>query len=234
MDTKSLLSVVLGLKDSSWHICDVDLDTEEETVYVTLQYTTPLHFHCKKCGSSEYKHIHDNKSRIWRHKDLCEFMTVLKADVPRVRCAQCGCVSQITIPWAHVFMRITHSFAQQILNGCVVMSLSDVQKSYRISWYTLSKVLNGAVESARKSKDISRVNVLGIDEVAIRKGHVYLTLFYDLGRGEVIWVGENRRSETVHQFVDFFGEQQFKALRFHLERLSQDNSDILKERRTAM
>jgi transposase len=212
MDTKNLLSVVLGLEDSSWHISDVDLNTKEETVYVTLRYATPLQFHCKKCASTEYKHIHDHKTRTWRHKDLCEFMTVLKADVPRVSCAQCGCVSQVTIPWAQAFMRITHSLAQQILDACVVMSLSDVQKTYRISWYTLSHVLARAVASARQVKDISHVKVLGIDEVALHKGHVYLTLFYDLERSEVIWVGENRRCETVQQFVHFFGTENFHAL----------------------
>ncbi len=132
MDTKKLLSVVHGLEDSSWHICDVDLNTKEETVCVTLQYATPLQFHCKKCGRTEYTHIHDHKTRTWRHKDLCEFMTVLKADVPRVSCVQCGCVSQVTIPWAQIFMRITHSLAQQILDACMVMSLSDVQKTYRM------------------------------------------------------------------------------------------------------
>jgi transposase len=212
MNTKSLLSVVLGLDTSSWYITDVDLNTTEEIVYVTLNYRKPLHFKCKDCGCTQYEHIHDHKQRTWRHKDLCEYLTVLKADVPRVSCKSCHRISQVSIPWAKAFMRTTLSFQQQILDACVVMSLSDVQKMYKVSWYTLSMILIRAIANARAVKDTSSVRFLGIDEIAIRKGHTYLTLFYDLEQGEVIWVGEDRRYETLLQFVEWFGEEHFRAL----------------------
>ena len=212
MNTKNLLSIVLGLDNSCWYIADVDLNQKEEIVYIQMQYKTPLAFTCEECGCTQYKHIHDHKQRTWRHKDLCEYQTVLKADVPRVVCSDCGRVSQVTIPWAHAFMRTTLSFQKQLLNACVTMSLADVQKTYRVSWYTLSNILTRAIDTARANKDITHVKYLGIDEIAIHKGHSYLTLFYDLERSEVIWVGENRRYETVLEFADWFGIDNFQSL----------------------
>lgn len=212
LNTKNLLSVVLGLDNSSWHIADVDLNLKEEVVYIQMQYKSPLAFKCDECGCVDYKHIHDHKKRTWRHKDLCEYKTVLKADIPRVTCSECGRVSQIIIPWADAFMRTTRSFQEQILYACVTMSMADVQKTYRISWYTLSNILTRAIDNARKAKDVINVKNLGIDEIAIHKGHSYLTLCYDLDRSEVIWVGENRRCETVLEFAEWFGKENFQTL----------------------
>ena len=90
---------------------------QEEIVYIQLQYSKPLTFRCEECGCTTYKHIHDHKQRTWRHKDLCDYKTVLKADVPRVCCTSCERIGQVSVPWAHLFMRITLAFQQQILDA---------------------------------------------------------------------------------------------------------------------
>ena len=42
------------------------------------------------------------------------------------------------------------------------------------------------------------LRILGIDEVSRKKGHKYLTLVYDLERGEWVWVGKPFPPEALH------------------------------------
>lgn len=212
MDTKKFLSTILGLEKSVWYIADVDLDIPKETVNVTLRYNALPSFACPHCGATTRHRIHDHKARTWRHKDLCEYITVLSARIPRMRCGSCGRVTQVPVPWADVMLRITHSFETQILNACALMSLSDVQKMYRVSWYTVVGVLTRAIERNRATKSYDHIRHLGVDELAIHKGQRYLTLCYDLDAGEVIWIGAGRDYQTVKQLVGWFGAERFAAL----------------------
>ncbi len=42
------------------------------------------------------------------------------------------------------------------------------------------------------------LHIPGIDEVSRKKGHKYLTVVYDLDRGQVAWIGKDRTQETVN------------------------------------
>ena len=43
---------------------------------------------------------------------------------------------------------------------------------------------------------------IGIDEIAYRKGHRYLTCVVDHATGRLVWAGEGRNSETLGRFFD--------------------------------
>lgn len=213
MDTKMFLSAVLGLQDSVWYIADVGLDVAGATVDVTLQYRHAPSFVCPECGADAGHSVHDHKERTWRHKDLCEYLTVLHARVPRMCCGSCGKVTQVAVPWAGVMMRVTHAFEVQVLNACALMPLSDVQKMYRVSWYTLTTMIERAVQRHRQNKCYDSIRHLGFDEIALRKGqNDYVTLVYDLDRSEVIWVGQGRGYQTAKSFIAWFGADRFAAL----------------------
>lgn len=48
--------------------------------------------------------------------------------------------------------------------------------------------------------DISKVKRIGIDEFAVRKGHVYKTIIVDLDTGRIIYVGDGRGSSSLTDF----------------------------------
>jgi len=57
------------------------------------------------------------------------------------------------------------------------------------------------------------LRVIGIDEVSRNKGHRYLTLVYDLQRGQLVWVGKDRTKETLGRFFDELGSRRSCNLR---------------------
>jgi transposase len=43
---------------------------------------------------------------------------------------------------------------------------------------------------------------IGIDEIAYRKGHRYLTCVVDHTTGRLVWAGEGRNQDTLGRFFD--------------------------------
>jgi len=65
-------------------------------------------------------------------------------------------------------------------------------------------------------RDLSTVTAIGIDEIARRKGHKYVTLVYqiDAGYRRLLWVGKNRTAKTLRHFFRQFGTERTARLRF--------------------
>ena len=54
--------------------------------------------------------------------------------------------------------------------------------------------------------------VIGIDEIAIRKGHTYRIVVSDLVRGRPIWFGGEDRSEaSMGQFYSWLGAKRVRV-----------------------
>ena len=73
-----------------------------------------------------------------------------------------------------------------------------------------------AVEWGRAHHDLGGIEALGIDEIAWQRGHRYLTLVSqtDAHCKRLLWVGRERKSETLHGFFDGSGPARTEAVRF--------------------
>jgi transposase len=212
MDIPDLLHAVLKLPKSGWEIVAVQVDEPTETLFVELEYKDDMRLLCPECGSDCTGHIYDHYERTWRHKDLCEYRTMLHANVPRVTCKHCKKVVLIDVPWADKQMRVTFSFERLLVNGCILMPISDVRRMYDVSWYTICNALERTITELQKKKTYDSVRTIGVDEIAIHKGHEYLTIVYDLIKSEVIWIGRDRTYASLLEFVSWFGVDRFKQL----------------------
>jgi hypothetical protein len=68
------------------------------------------------------------------------------------------------------------------------------------------------VQYGLENRDLSGITHIGIDEIARRKGHNYLTNVYDLGTRKLIWSGEGRSEQTLRQFFEYLGPEKAKSL----------------------
>jgi transposase len=65
------------------------------------------------------------------------------------------------------------------------------------------------VEWGLEHRELSGVTAIGVDEIAWRKGHHYLTMVYqiDSGSTRLLWVGKERTVKTLLRFFRFFGKE---------------------------
>jgi len=123
----------------------------------------------------------------------------------RVVCPTCG-VRVEKVPWADRWSRVTTSLARVVAELARAADLSTVAREYQINWKTVAGILHQVVEWGLAQRRQRALRVLGIDEVSRKKGHKYLTLVYDLERGELVWVGKERTRSTVEGFFDELGD----------------------------
>ena len=94
----------------------------------------------------------------------------LLIEVPRVRCAVCGCVRRIHLGIAEPRRAYTRAFARHVLDLTRVMTLKDVALFLGVGWDCVKDILkrNPARRLARPR--LRSVRYLAIDEISVRKG----------------------------------------------------------------
>lgn len=82
-----------------------------------------------------------------------------------------------------------------------MLPLSDVARHFGIDWKTVKDIDKHFLEQDFGKTDYEGLRVLAVDEIAISKGHQYLTVVLDYLSGRVVWTGKDRTKETL---ADFF------------------------------
>jgi transposase len=94
-----------------------------------------------------------------------------------------------------------------------VLSWREAAAHFGVDWKTVATVVKRAVEWGLKHRPWKPLHVIGMDEVSRSKGQRYLTLVYDLERGQLVWAGENRDSETMRRFFAWLGRRRGRSIR---------------------
>ena len=84
------------------------------------------------------------------------------------------------------------------------MTISAVAKHFGLRWETVKNIDKTHLQDTLPSlnpEELTDLKYLGVDEVARAKGHDYMTLVYDLGSGQLVWVHAGRTSDILSQFL---------------------------------
>ena len=73
---------------------------------------------------------------------------------------------------------------------------------------------------------------IGVDEIAWKKGHKYLTLTYQINNGAVrlLWIGKDRTEKTFHLFFDKLGEEKLKLIKYVCSDMWKAYLKVIRER----
>lgn len=80
------------------------------------------------------------------------------------------------------------------------MTLRDVSELLQVSWDTVKEIHSIYLERHYSPPSLEGVNNIGIDEFAIRKGHVYKTIVVDLDTSRIIYVGDGKGVDALDGF----------------------------------
>lgn len=82
----------------------------------------------------------------------------------------------------------------------VGMTIQDVAENLHMSWNTIKEIQKQHLIKHYGKPRLKGVRYIAIDEFAIRKGHRYMTVVYDLERGRAIYLTEGRESQALKPF----------------------------------
>ncbi len=133
----------------------------------------------------------------------------------RVHCPRCHGVHVEHLDWLAKNPRYTQRFARHVGRLCRDMPNQRVAEMERLHHSTVK-----ALDTLYMQKQIELAGqpaprAIGIDEIAIRKGHNYRVIVSDLERGRPIWVGgQGRKEADIDLFFQAVGEK--KSARIEL------------------
>jgi transposase len=123
-------------------------------------------------------------------------------------------VKQEKLPWVADNPLYTTRFAFFVGRRCRAATIQDVARELRLDWRTVKELDKHYMREQLRRVGTPGPKILGIDEIALRKGHVYRIVVSDLVRRRAIWFGGADRSEaSMDLFYKWLGPKQSQRIR---------------------
>jgi transposase len=94
----------------------------------------------------------------------------------------------------------TRGFERYALELSQLMTIQDVAQHLQVSWDTIKDIQLRSLQRRFGKPKLHKLKEIAIDEIAIGKGHRYVTVVLNLRTGAVVFVGEGKGVETLEPF----------------------------------
>jgi transposase len=151
---------------------------------------------CPACGSRDVKprgHI----ERRFRTVPIGSRATIVALPIPRVECPSCGRVRQVEVPFADRRRSYTRAFERYALELSRSMTIRDVARHLGVGWDTIKEIQKRDLARRFSKPKLKHLKRIAIDEIAVAKGHRYLTVVMDLQSGAVVFVGDGKAADAL-------------------------------------
>lgn len=126
--------------------------------------------------------------------------TILRMKVQRIECKECGRIRQERIHFVTGKRSYTNKFARYVVSLSRIGTIKDVAMFLNVSWDTVKDIQKRYLQRHYGNPDLCEPEYIGIDEFAVRKGHVYKTIVVDLLTGQVAYVGDGKGADALEKF----------------------------------
>jgi len=120
----------------------------------------------------------------------------------QLRCHRCHCVQQESRDLAEPRKSYTRTFARLVLMLSASMTLLAIAHFLSVGWDLVKDIVKSDLLRRSQQRSFRQVRCIAIDEIAIRKGHHYMTVVVDLDSGEVLFTAEGRDHECLKPFFE--------------------------------
>ena len=108
----------------------------------------------------------------------------------------------------------TKRFSCYVGRKCRAMTIKDVAKELKLDWHTVKTLEKEYLQEQLRRNPVAAPRAIGIDEISLRKGHIYRIVVSDLERGRPIWYGgEDRSEESMDMFYQWLGPKKAKKIK---------------------
>jgi len=193
--------------NESWEVVAAEFEAKPIEKFLigvreTAKLWPTLSCEMERCGGKEVV-CHDHaEGRRWRHLDAFGRPTEILCAPPRARCKACGTVWTVRVPWegkGKHFTKDFEAFALTLMREMPVKRAGQILGEHDTR---LWRMLERHIAAAYGLLDLSELVHLGVDEMNLRKGREYLTVFADLVARRVVFATEGKDSATFLRFCE--------------------------------
>ena len=117
-----------------------------------------------------------------------------------LRCRACHAVAQESREITEPRKRYTRPFAQYVLQLAEHMTLSAIANLLEVGWDLVKEIVASDLRQRAAARSWSAVKRIAIDEIAVKKGHHYLTVIVDLDTGEALYTAPGHDHTSLEGF----------------------------------
>jgi transposase len=154
---------------------------------------------CPACGSSDVR-PRGTVERRFRHVPIGSRPTAVILPIPRVECRACDLVRQVEVRFADTRRSYTKGFERYALELSRHMTIRDVAKHLGVGWDMIKDIQKRDLSRRYARPKLKHLRRIAIDEIAVAKGHRYLTVVMDLEGGAVVFVGDGKGADALKPF----------------------------------
>jgi transposase len=125
---------------------------------------------------------------------------LIRFSVPRVLCFACGKTRQVKLGFADPKKRYTRAFERYALELSRHTTIQDAADHLQVSWDTIKDIQARSLQRRFGKPKLHKLRQIAIDEIAIGKGHRYVTVVLNLLSGAVVFVGDGKGTEALEPF----------------------------------
>jgi transposase len=178
--------------------------TKEGELIITVE-STKTETRCHRCGR-EIRKIHGYEQWVViRYLPVFERNSYLRYRPKRYYCMDCDATTTQQVDWHEPNSPHSRAYDDHLLLQLVNATIEDVSIKAKVSYDRVLGVLERRIDDRIDWGQYESIGVLGIDEVALKKGHgdfvVIVTARLSAQRLVILGVLENREKDTVIAFL---------------------------------
>lgn len=178
--------------------------TKEGELIITVE-STKAETRCRRCGR-EIRKIHGYEHWVViRYLPVFERNSYLRYRPKRYYCKDCDTTTTQEVDWHEPNSPHSRAYDNHLLLQLVNATIEDVSIKAKVSYDSVLGVLERRIDDRIDWGQYENIGVLGIDEIALKKGHgdfvVIVTARLSAQRLVILGVLENREKDTVIAFL---------------------------------
>jgi len=146
--------------------------------------------------------IHSYYEREWEHLKLFQYRTFIKCKIPIYKDKSTGVLTKPSISFSRDYSRFTLLFEAEVMRLMNIhYCFSTVAKTLHINTQRVESIYHYYTQHLEVNLiEETPVNI-AYDETSTKKGHDYITTFFDLDQWKIIGIYDGKSSECVREFM---------------------------------
>ena len=153
---------------------------------------------CSGCGR-KLGEVYDTYEREVRDLPCFEFRTTVVVELYRVRCPDCGIKTE-KVPQLPSKAPFSKRFEEAVGLACESAAVRRVARQFGLAASTVRAMDLRYLKRWAGSRRKPALRHMGIDEIYLGKKQKFLTVVSNLETGEPLWMGPERKKETLDEF----------------------------------
>jgi transposase len=190
------------------------LDEASGTIEIDVRPRRGSKPHCSCCGKTApgYDVL---PTRRFEFIPIWGFAVELLYGMRRVQCRRCG-VKVEQVPWAMGKHSLTQAYMLYLAHWARKLSWQETALSFGTTWEQVCHAVEYVVQWGLAHRELGPLRAIGVDEIAVARGHRFVTLVYQIEADcvRLLWVGKERTTQSFEQFFTLIGAESAGRIEF--------------------